>query len=82
MAESKLNKLKAEHEARTAELVSVSQRLRDAEELAERHADEARTHRQAVLSGLDKIASLDTGKPSKADADRIIALQGQLSAAI
>ena len=80
--ESKLNKLKQEHEARTAELVSATQRLRDAEELVEKHANEARTHRQAVLSGLDKISSArNVAKSSNADSDRILALQGQLNAA-
>ncbi len=80
--ESKLNKLKVEHDNRTTELASISQRLRDAEELAEKHANEAQTHRQAVLSGLDKLSTTrDVAKPNKADADRIIALQGQLTAA-
>ncbi|KAI1329921.1 hypothetical protein F5Y16DRAFT_59807 [Xylariaceae sp. FL0255] len=76
-AETKLNKLKAEHEAHTAELVAVSQRLRDAEELAERHAAEAQAHRQAVLSGLEKLSN-DPAKTSKADTERIAALQNQV----
>lgn len=79
--ESKLAKLKSEHEARTAELVAATQRLRDAEELAEQHANEARLHRQAVLSGLDKISTRDVGRSSNADSDRVSALQGQLNAA-
>ncbi|KAK3372026.1 hypothetical protein B0H63DRAFT_453400 [Podospora didyma] len=79
--EAKLNKLKGEHEARTAELVAATQRLRDAEELSEKHANEARLHRQAVLSGLDKISARDPSKASRGDSDRIIALQGQLAAA-
>ncbi|KAK0656662.1 hypothetical protein B0T16DRAFT_319797 [Cercophora newfieldiana] len=79
--EAKLNKLKSEHEARTAELVAATQRLRDAEELAERHANEAKLHRQAVLNGLDKISTRDVAKSNKADADRIVALQSQLTAA-
>ncbi|KAK4453340.1 negative regulator of mitotic exit [Podospora aff. communis PSN243] len=79
--EAKLNKLKADHEARTAELVAATQRLRDAEELAEQHANEAKLHRQAVLSGLDKISTRDVAKSNKADADRIVALQSQLAAA-
>ncbi|KAM7205332.1 hypothetical protein V8F33_001163 [Rhypophila sp. PSN 637] len=79
--EVKLNKLRAEHEARTAELVTAQTRLRDAEELAEQHATEARLHRQAVLDGLDKISAKDVGKSSSADADRVVALQGQLAAA-
>lgn len=79
--ESKLSKLKAEHEARTAELVSATQRLRDAEELAERHAIEARTHRQAVLAGLDKISARDSPSGSQADPERLAALQSQLDSA-
>lgn len=79
--EGKLNKLKAEHEARTAELVAVSQRLRDAEELAEKHATEARTHREAVLSGLQKLALKDESVSHNADAERAVALQNQLAAA-
>ncbi|KAK7739016.1 Negative regulator of mitotic exit [Cytospora paraplurivora] len=79
--EDKLTQLKAEHEARTSELVAATQRLRDAEELAERHAKEARTHRQALLSGLDKLSARDVAAPSQADHDRLAVLQGQLDAA-
>lgn len=78
--ETKLTTLKAEHEASTAELVGMTQRLRDAEELAERHAAEAKVHRQAVISGLDKV-SQDGAKSKQADSDRIVALQGQVNAA-
>ncbi|KAK0730003.1 hypothetical protein B0H67DRAFT_596273 [Lasiosphaeris hirsuta] len=79
--ESKLNKLKSEHEARIAELVAATQRLRDAEEMAEQHANEARLHRQAVLDGLDKISTREVSKTSSVDAERVSALQSQLSAA-
>jgi chromosome segregation ATPase len=81
--ESKLNKLKTEHESRTAELVAATQRLRDAEALAEKHAAEARTHHKAILSGLDKVSARDVPgqSNSKVDADRIAALQGQLTSA-
>lgn len=78
--ESRLNKLKAEHEAQTAELVAVSQRLRDAEELSERHANEAKTHRLAVISGLDKI-SQNGVKSKQVDAERMAALQNQVNSA-
>ncbi|KAI1335334.1 hypothetical protein F5Y15DRAFT_428353 [Xylariaceae sp. FL0016] len=78
--ESKLSKLKAEHETSTAELVAVSQRLRDAEELAERSSAEAQAHRQAVLAGLEKINS-DPSKANRTDADRIVVLQGQVDTA-
>lgn len=79
--EGKLMKLKTEHETRTSELVAATQRLRDAEELAERHAHEARTHRQALLSGLDKMTTRDVSAPSQADFERLTMLQGQLDAA-
>ncbi|KAI1505018.1 hypothetical protein F5X99DRAFT_334309 [Biscogniauxia marginata] len=78
--ESKLANLKTEHEARTAELIAVSQRLRDAEELAERNAAEAKAHREAVLSGLEKISS-DPIKVNRADTERLAALQSQLETA-
>ncbi|KAK5626874.1 hypothetical protein RRF57_002589 [Xylaria bambusicola] len=79
-AESKLNKLRTEHEASTAELAAISQRLRDAEELAERSAAEAQAHREAVLSGLEKLAG-DPSKVSRADAERIVVLQTQVGEA-
>lgn len=79
--EAKFNKLKTEHEARTAELVASTQRLRDAEELAEKHASEARTHKQAVLAGLDKISTRDVSKVSNVDTERAVALQAQVTAA-
>lgn len=80
-AEAELSKLKTEHEARNAEIASINQRLKDAQELAEQHANEARTHKQAVLAGLEKMTTRDVSAASKGDNDRIIALQGQLSAA-
>ncbi|KAL2147091.1 hypothetical protein VTI28DRAFT_973 [Corynascus sepedonium] len=81
MVETKLNKLKAEHEARTAELVAATQRLRDAEELAEQHANEARLHREAVMAGLEKISVKDAAKSEKGEGERIRALQEQIDAA-
>ena len=53
--DQKLLQLRAEHEERTAELEATGRKLRDAEEIAETHANEARTHRQIVLAGLDKL---------------------------
>jgi chromosome segregation ATPase len=79
--ETKLNKLKAEHEARTSELVATTQRLRDAEELAEKHANEARLHREALMAGLEKISMRDSSKSDKADSERIRALQAQVDSA-
>ncbi|KAI4866169.1 hypothetical protein F4820DRAFT_265571 [Hypoxylon rubiginosum] len=80
MIESKLTKLKAEHEAHTTELVAITQRLKDTEELAERHATEANAHRLALVSGLEKITK-EPSKVNRADADRIAVLQSQIEAA-
>ncbi|ATY59994.1 cell polarity (Tea1) [Cordyceps militaris] len=79
--EAKFNKLRVEHEARTAELVASTQRLRDAEELAEKNANEARTHRAVVLSGLDKISLRDSPKSNHGETERSIALQSQVTGA-
>ena len=79
--EDKLNKLKMEHEARATELVASTQRLRDAEELVEKHSNEARTHREALLSGLGKITTRDLANGSKGDSGRLVALQNQLATA-
>ncbi|TLS21849.1 uncharacterized protein PpBr36_09272 [Pyricularia pennisetigena] len=79
--EAKLIRLKAEHEQRTAELEATTARLRDAEQLAERHANEAKAHQQALLNGLDQITARSVGKSEKSESDRIVALQGQLNAA-
>ena len=79
--ENKLNKLKTEHELRTSELETTTKRLRDAEELAERHASEAHKHRQAVLSGLDKVAARDVNSKSTLHDERAQALQAQVAAA-
>lgn len=78
--DAQLSKLKAEHEARTAELVATTQRLRDAEELSQQHAVEARTHRQAVLAGLEKISARDLANVGKGDTERTAALQAQVAA--
>ncbi|EAA36526.3 hypothetical protein GE21DRAFT_2107 [Neurospora crassa] len=79
--EATLNKLKAEREVQAAELATITQRLRDAEERAERHANEARVHRQAVLAGLDKLPTMENRNLGNGEIDRTSALQGQLSAA-
>lgn len=79
--ENKLTSLKAEHETRTTELATATQRLKDAEELAERHANEARTHQQAVLAGLHKISILNVSSAGSGDPQRMQALQSQLDAA-
>ncbi|KAK8202245.1 Negative regulator of mitotic exit [Zalaria obscura] len=78
--EQKLSQLRSKHEERTTELESTTKRLRDAEELAEKHASEARTHRQAVLDGLGKITERDTDDFDASD-ERVTILQQQVEAA-
>ena len=55
--DQKLLQLRSEHEERTAELDDTARKLRDAEEMASANAAEAKTHRQAMVSGLDKLNS-------------------------
>lgn len=57
IVDQKLLQLRAEHEERTAELDDTTRKLRDAEEMVNTHATEAKTHRQAVVAGLDKLSS-------------------------
>jgi DNA repair exonuclease SbcCD ATPase subunit len=78
--EQQVSQLRSQHEERGTELESTSRRLRDAEGLAEKHATEARTHRQAVLDGLGKISSrgIDT---RNGDDERVSILRGQVETA-
>lgn len=79
--EARLTQLKGEHEARTAELVAATQRLRDVEMISEKHAKEAQAHRQALLSGLNKLSAQDEPKVNAADAEKIAALTAQAASA-
>lgn len=76
----KLSQLRAEHEVRTTELETATQKLRDAEELAEKHAAEARLHQAAVLSGLGSIAAHAPANDNAAN-ERVTILQQQVEAA-
>lgn len=81
-AEHALTKVKSEYEDKTRGLVDLEARLRDSEEMAEKHANEAQAHRQAVLSGLDKAATRDIGEGATAAADeRVTILQQQIETA-
>jgi Galactose oxidase, central domain len=74
--ERKLLNLRAEHEERTAELESTARRLRETEELAETHAKEAATHREAFVSGLSRATHIDGPPPRDAATEqRILVLQ-------
>jgi hypothetical protein len=76
----KLAQLRTEHEMGIAELETATQKLHDAEELAEKHAEEARFHRNAVMTGLDREA-----EPAHSNQDamneRVAILQRQVDAA-
>ncbi|RDA85448.1 hypothetical protein CP532_1029 [Ophiocordyceps camponoti-leonardi (nom. inval.)] len=77
--QERFNRLKAEHDACVAELGAATQRVKDAEELAKKHIEEARTHRQAVISGLDKMSARDMPRSGSADGERLAALQNQIA---
>lgn len=80
--ERKLMQLKSDHEERTAELETTTRKLRDAEELAEKHSNEAQMHKKALMSGLDKLTSrgIDSHK-SAMDDERVAILQRQVNEA-
>lgn len=81
MVEERLRRLRAEHEDRTAELDMATRRLRDAEELAEKHANEAKTHRLAVESGLEKMSTRDISSTTSPSSDMIATLHAQVESA-
>jgi hypothetical protein len=76
----KLAQLRTEHELGMSELETATQKLRDAEELAEKHAEEARHHRQAVMAGLDRAAE-PADRNSNAMDERVVILHQQVEAA-
>ena len=78
--ERKLLQLKSEHEERTSELETTTRKLRDAEELADKHSTEAQMHRKVLLSGLDKLNARgpDDHKSSMVD-ERVTILQRQVN---
>ncbi|KAK4555360.1 Negative regulator of mitotic exit [Recurvomyces mirabilis] len=77
--EQKLRQLKNDHEERTAELETTTRRLRDAEELSERHAHEAKTHRDVVMAGFGKVS--DRGSVTSGSDERVVILQQRVSEA-
>lgn len=77
--EEKLRQLRVEHENRTAELDNASRRLQDAEEMAEKHAREADSHRAVVMAGFGRVTS--RGDLQEGSNERVAILQQQLEAA-
>lgn len=76
-AEQGFQQLKAEHEAKVAELETMGRKLLSVEEIADSHANEARTHRQVVLAGLDKINSSNSGEKSAQITDERVSILKQ-----
>ena len=77
---TKHTQLKAQHEESISELDRTTRQLQDAQELAEKHANEARTHRQAVLEGFGRSRAVsDNG--ANANDERVAILQQQVETA-
>jgi hypothetical protein len=80
--EKKLLQLRSEHEERTTELENVSRRLRDTEELADSHANEAEAHKNAFLAGLDRASSFGSESAAQSVKDeRVTVLEAQVETA-
>ncbi|OAL75284.1 kelch-domain-containing protein [Trichophyton violaceum] len=79
--ERKLLQLRAEYEERTNELENTARRLKEVEELADTHAKEAESHKIALLSGFDRVASRGSDKGSSLADQRIAVLQSQVERA-
>jgi hypothetical protein len=79
-AEQKHAQLKNEHESSVSELAATSRKLREVEEMAAKHAEEARTHRAAVLSGLDRVSARGIEEDDIND-ERVTVLRQQLDVA-
>ena len=80
--DQRLLQLRAEHEERTAELDLTTRKLRDAEDLAEKHAIEAQKHREVNLSDLDRLStkSIDSSYTAASD-ERISILKQEIEKA-
>ena len=74
--EQKLAQLRGDHEDRTRELDSTSRRLKDAEALAESHAREASTHRDALMTAFARVSSpVDSNRHDSLMEQRLANLQ-------
>lgn len=75
--QEKFTQLQTDHEAHKTQLGHTTRRLRDAEDLADKHAREAESHRSAVLAGLGKVTEHDYDIHEAAD-ERVTILQQQV----
>jgi chromosome segregation ATPase len=79
VVDQKILQLRSEHEERTAELDDTTRKLRDAEDMANTHAEEAKTHRQAVAAGLEKLSTRSVSDQQKIlEDERVPILKKQL----
>lgn len=78
--QSELTQLRAEHQEHHAKLELTTKRLQDAEELADKHASEAQTHRMAVLDWLGKQNEYNENARGLDD-ERVGALQKEVDVA-
>lgn len=76
-AEQGFQQLRVEHEAKVAELETMGRKLLSVKEISDSHANEARTHRQVVLAGLDKINSSNSGEKSVQITDERVSILKQ-----
>lgn len=76
----KLAQLRAEHEAQVMELEAATQKLRNAEEISEKHAEEAHHHQQAVLTGFGTMGDRSVDEQDIID-ERVAILQQQIEVA-
>jgi hypothetical protein len=79
-AEQRFAQFKVEHDQRATEVGDLTRRLQDAEDLAQKHAHEARTHREAVLSGLGAVTTRSISNDAHVD-ERVEILTQQLQTA-
>jgi chromosome segregation ATPase len=78
--ERQIRELNAQQAEHASQLEKSTRALQDAEELAKTHAEEARTHRSAVLAGLGQVTERDVNG-SQANDQRVVVLREQVEAA-
>lgn len=77
--ERKLAQVKSEYEEKVADLENANTRLRDAEELMAKYAEEARAAGAAMSAGLQKVADREIMSGTGITDERVRALQEQVS---
>lgn len=79
-AEQRIAQMRSEHESRSNEVDSLTRQLNDAHDMVQKHANEAKTHREAVLSGLGAVTSRSMSNDAHVD-ERVGIMTQQLEAA-